>query len=154
MFDLSLGEENIMFEEKGYSGKIVIDQFEEFFFANSSFLKKEDYYKNWLKSIDNLFEFSKTLFLKNVYDPKYANFYIVYSCDLIDNIIYVQNRIIFYEDHPLKEVLHSNLRIGDINFIDDEGNRISTWKTDMKSINDFKDRIIQKLSSLSSNDEF
>jgi len=146
MFDLSLGEEKIMFEETGYMGKIIIGEFEEYFFSNDSFFKKEDYYKNWLKSVDDLFDFSKTFFLTNVYDPKYANFYMAWSCHIMDNIVYFQDCIIPCENYCLEEVIYSNVEMGDIEFVDDEGNKISTWKTDVNSINDFKDRLMQRLS--------
>jgi len=146
VFDLSLGRKKNMFEETGYIGKIVIGEFEEFFFSSDSFFKKEDYYKHWIKSIDSIFEISKIFLLTNVYDPKYANFYMAWSCYLMDNNVYIQNDIISFENYCLEDVIYFNVKIDDLELTDDEGNKISTWKTDVKSIKDFKDRLIQRLS--------
>jgi len=160
MFDLLLDKEEYMFEETGYRGKITVDDFEEYFFSNDSFFKKEDYYRHWLKSVDLLFKYSKAFFLKNVYDPNNANFYMSWKCYLLNDVVYVQDTILFSEDchlidddddddvrkYCLRDVIYSSVEIGDIIFADDEGNKVSTWQTDVRSINDFKKRLEKRLA--------
>jgi len=165
MFDLLLDKEEYMFEETGYRGKIIIDDFEEYFFSSDGFFKKEDYYRHWLKSVDLLFKYSKAFFLKNVYDPNNANFYMSWKCYLLNDVVYVQDTILFSEDchliddddedgytrtYCLRDVIYSSVEIGDIIFADDEGNKVSTWQTDIRSINDFKKRLEKRLAKKSS----
>jgi len=154
MFDLLLDKKRYMFEETEYRGKITVDDFEEYFFSSDSFFKKEDYYRHWLKSVGLLFKYSKAFFLKNVYDPHNSNFCMSWECHLLNGVVYVQDTILFSEDchliddddgdvikYCLRDVIYSSVEIGDIIFADDEGNKVLTWQTDVKSINDFKKRL-------------
>jgi len=146
MFDLLLDKKEKRSEGTGYRGKIIIDDFEEYFFSDDSFFKKEDYYRHWLKSVGLLFKYSKAFFLTDVHDPNNSNFYRSWKCYLLNDVVYVQETLIFSEDchliddddddvrkYCLRDVIYSHVEIDDIRFINDDGHKISTWQTDVRS---------------------
>jgi len=146
MFDLLLDKKEKMYEKTGYRGKITIDDFEEYFFSNDSFFKKEDYYRHWLKSVDLLFKYSKAFFLTDVHDPNNADYCTTWVCHLLNNVVYFQENILLDEGYCLRDVIYSSVEIDDIEFTTDTGNKISTWQTAVRSINDFKKRLEKRLA--------
>jgi len=171
MFDLFLDKKEKIYEEMRYRGKIIIDDFEEYFFSSDSFFKREDYYRHWLKSIGLLFKYSKAFFLTDVYDPSIANNYMSWECHLLNGVVYVQETMLpnenfnenfheffseFYDEdyyirtYCLRDVIYSSVEIDDIEFTTDDGDKISTWQTDVRSIKDFKKRLEKRLAKKSS----
>jgi len=146
MFDLFLDKKEYMFEETGYRGKIIIDDFEEYFFSSDSFFKKEDYYRHWLKSVGLLFKYSKAFFLTDVHDPNNVDYCTAWECHLLNDVVYFQENLLLDEGYCLRDVIYSSVEIEDIEFTTDDGYKISTWQTDVRSINDFKKRLEKRLA--------
>ncbi|GAN64162.1 hypothetical protein AA0313_2881 [Acetobacter indonesiensis NRIC 0313] len=141
MFDICFEKKDSFYEEEGFFGRIFIDSFNEAFFSNTSFFNEVDYQKQWCQAVEVLFHKKKSYFLVNVYDPKVANFFTSWPCYLHNESIYLQNRMLLSEQFNLDKIISFESDIDDLSFVGDEGRKISTWRTDIKSMIDFKNKI-------------
>lgn len=137
MFNIFFNGTDKRYGEAGYTGEIIIDSFSEPFFSNNTFFKEEDYKRHWKKASEILIEKKKSYFLTMVYDPEKANFFTGWPCYQIKNIVYFQNKIIFADQYCLRDVLSFDCDFEDIEFCDEDGEKLSTWETSFQSILDF-----------------
>jgi hypothetical protein len=141
MFDLFFEKSGNYYDEDGYWGKIIVDDFNEIFFSNTTFFDKATYQKQWRHAAELLLKEKKSYFLVSVGDPNTSSFFISWPCYFQDNIVYLQNRIIFADQYPLDKVIFNEVDLGPLQLIDEDDQKISTWETDIQSFVNFKDKI-------------
>lgn len=140
MFDIYFNGTGKRYGETGYTGEIIIGSFSESFFSNNTFFNEKDYKNHWKKATEILIEKNKSYFLTMVYHPEKANFFMGWPCYHIKNIVYFQNQFFFDKQYCLRDLLSFNCGLEDIEFQDEDGNKIETWKTSFQSILDFNSK--------------
>ncbi|AQU86332.1 hypothetical protein B0W47_01430 [Komagataeibacter nataicola] len=141
MFDLFFTSEGRMFGEAGYNGSIKIGNFSENFFSNNIFFNARQYQEQWLAAAERVLSNGKSYFLVNVYDPDMANFFTSWPCSVIDGTVYIQNQIIFADQYCLSDILSFQTNLGEIEFIDEDGEKFSTWQTDLHAMQQFRTKM-------------
>jgi hypothetical protein len=141
MFDLFFEKSGNYYDEDGYWGKIIVDDFNEVFFSNTTFFDKYSYQKQWRHAAELLLKEKKSYFLVDVHNPNTSNFFMSWPCYLQGDIVYLQNWMILADQHPLDKVISNEADLGPLEFIDEDNQKISTWETDIQSFINFKDKI-------------
>ncbi|MGS0646846.1 hypothetical protein ACU81Q_04340 [Komagataeibacter melomenusus] len=141
MFDLSFTGEGRMFDETGYYGTIKIGAFSEDFFSNNTFFNARQYQEQWLAAAERVLANGKSYFLVNVHDPDMANFFMSWPCSVIDGTVYIQNKIIFADQHCLSDILSFHTDLEEMEFTDEDGQKISTWQTDLHAMQQFSTKM-------------
>ncbi|GAA3662065.1 MULTISPECIES: hypothetical protein [Acetobacter] len=141
MFDLFLEKSGNFYDEDGYWGKIIINDFNERFFSNTTFFDKASYQKQWRHAAELLLKKKKSYFLVDVHNPNTSNFFMSWPCYLQDDIVYLQNKMILADQHPLDKIISNEADLGDLRFTNEDDQKISTWETDIQSFVNFLDKI-------------
>ncbi|OUI98746.1 hypothetical protein HK20_05295 [Acetobacter sp. DsW_54] len=64
-----------------------------------------------------------------------------WPCYLQGDIVYLQNKMILADQHPLDKIISNEADLGDLRFTNEDDQKISTWETDIQSFVNFKDKI-------------
>lgn len=137
MFSIKCIKTNLT-EDINY-GRITIDDFEELFELPTDYWNFGDYISHWVKELTDVVEGkTKTALLTTMFYPDQANFFITWPIYRDGDTVYVQNRIIFLEEIEGDfEIEKLSEYVGDRMTIDEDGKKISEWKTDIASIKEF-----------------
>lgn len=122
-------------DEMVLPASIIIDSFTEQVHIPLSYWNYEDYKQSWLKSLEEGIHSKKHSALAvSMYEPNYTNFVFVWVIYFSDECLFVQNSILFLDECP--DFAPENIN----NFIEprtthnEDGMKISEWKTDLSSI--------------------
>ncbi|CNI41503.1 Uncharacterised protein [Yersinia thracica] len=116
--------------------KIVIDDFWETLQLPLSYWELKDYKRSWLASIEKgMHSKNHAALAVSMYDPEQTNFifvWVIYFQD--DDVVFLQNKVIFLEDHPSFTIEKINDFITPRVTHTEDGHKISEWCTDLNSI--------------------
>jgi len=120
-------------------GRIVIGEFEEWFESPLAYWSIEDYRAHWRRSIERTIAgAAKSVLFTSMYEPQCTNWLLCWPLYRERGIVYVQNQMLFMEGiasefDPTNPYRH----IQDRETIDEEGRRISEWKTTVEDLRGF-----------------
>ena len=118
--------------------KIVIDDFWESLQLPLSYWDLNDYKCSWVASLNQgLNSKSHAALTVSMYDIEQANFLFIWVLYFQDNIVFLQNKVLFLEEHPSFSIEKINEFITPRATYTEDGHKISEWHTDLKSIIDF-----------------
>ncbi|CNF73622.1 Uncharacterised protein [Yersinia similis] len=118
--------------------KIVIDDFWEPLQLPLSYWELKDYKRSWLASIEKgLHSKNHAALAVSMYDPEQTNFIFVWVMYFQDDIVFLQNKVLFLEDHPSFTIENINDFITPRITHTEDGHKISEWRTDLNSIMTF-----------------
>lgn len=122
------------------SGRIVIGDFTETFTVPLGFWDESDYLRSWRRAFEvlNANPHSTSCLMTSMTDPGNSNFLACWPMYREGEVVYIQNAIIFLDqiegpfdlDAPW-DFVQPRQRI------DEDGNKISEWKTSMDSLREF-----------------
>lgn len=121
-------------------GEIKIDYFKESFLASLSFWNQANYQAHWKDSLQKIASnnFNQSCLITSMYNPQYANFIFWWILYKEDQIVHIQNHVLFLEtiSEGFKiENIHSYIPEREI--YTEDGETISEWSIDIKEIKDF-----------------
>ena len=120
-------------------GKITVGSFSETFTMPIGYWTVRDYRDSWCRAIARLMsdQNAKSCLMASMTDPETTNFLFCWPLYRLEQIVYVQNSIIFLgEDHPF-DPGQPWLSVWDRQTVDDDGNSISEWQTSISAISAF-----------------
>lgn len=121
---------------------IIIDTFSEMVNIPLSYWNIEDYKRSWLSSLkEGLVSKNHAALVVSMNDPALANFIFTWVIYFEDEIAYVQNSIIFLSDSDNFVPDRINEFIDKRTTHDEDGMKISEWRTDLNSIQSFFDSL-------------
>src|SRR5262245_7128862 len=89
------------YNETTLEGAIVIESFEERFFAPVSYWQPADYQRQWKEALRRILTDAETsCLITALRDPASANFLVWWPMYRVDEIIFVQNQLLFLESLP------------------------------------------------------
>lgn len=117
------------------AAKIVIDDFWEPLQLPLSYWELKDYKRSWLASIEEgLHSKNHAALAVSMYDPEQTNFIFVWVMYFQDDIVLLQNKVLFLEEHPSFTIEKINDFITPRLTHTEDGHKISEWCTDLNSI--------------------
>jgi hypothetical protein len=120
-------------------GEIIIGSFSENFQASISYWRIDRYKSQWKQALKRLIEGSSmTALITSMYDPQLANFIFWWVFYRVEETVYIQNHVLFMDD--IEGTFNEKLIYDYIpkrETVNEDGDRISEWKTDLKSIKTF-----------------
>ncbi|MFD7939026.1 hypothetical protein ACFV4T_31655 [Streptomyces sp. NPDC059755] len=125
-------------------GRITVGGFSETFVMGQTYWDLKHYEASWSNALRALEEsrVRTSCLISSITNPKTANFISCWPLYRIDDAVYVQNSLIL-----LAELDHSFdpdvpwLSVGPREVIDEDGNKISEWRTDILELRDFRERV-------------
>ncbi|MGM7884545.1 hypothetical protein [Yersinia enterocolitica] len=115
--------------------KIVIDDFWETLQLPLSYWELKDYKRSWLASIEKgMHSKNHATLAVSMYDPEQTNFIFVWVIYFQDDDVFLQNKVIFLEEHPSFTIEKINDFITPRVTHTEDGHKISEWCTDLNSI--------------------
>ncbi|MFJ7271318.1 hypothetical protein ACIQV3_32530 [Streptomyces sp. NPDC099050] len=137
------GAENVGQEDEPL-GRIVIADFVEHFRTDLCFWSKQDYWRSWLAAIEVLEEqgHAASCLVTSIADPGSSHVAMCWPLYREGERVFVQNAMIIFDDLPVPfDIDRPWLSIQPHTTVDEDGNRISEWSTDMESVREFGRRI-------------
>lgn len=117
---------------------IIIDEFKEEIHIPLSYWNIEDYKRNWLASLDEGIRTKKHAALAlSMQESGHANFIFVWVVYFVGDDAFVQNDIIFLDECPNFTPEKLNDFIEPRATFNEDGIRVSEWRTDIDSIISF-----------------
>jgi len=122
---------------------IIIDNFTESLHIPVSYWTIEDYKKSWMMSLKQGIE-SKghSALAVSMYEPDFTNFIFTWVMYFDDDVIYVQNKILFLDECSEFTPARINDFISARETYSEDGMKISEWKTDLNSVLTFYNTLI------------
>ncbi|WP_417432008.1 hypothetical protein [Kiloniella sp.] len=138
IFSISLSDTPIIhYDEPCALGTIKIDNFQEDFHAPLTYWSIDDYRKQWAKACQELLSGSdKEALMVTMYDPEYANLLMTWSMYKVENMVYIQNTILFLDQVSFDEANIAK-SISDREIMSEDGERISEWSVSIDAIEKF-----------------
>ncbi|WP_405520383.1 hypothetical protein [Streptomyces canus] len=123
------------------AGRIVVGDFTETFRAELTFWGPEQYERSWARALRRLEEADVTTscLVSSITDPKTANFIFCWVLYRVQDEVFVQNSLILLEE--LDRSFDPDtpwFSVGPREVIDEDGNRISEWCTDIATVREFR----------------
>lgn len=120
-------------------GHIKIGEFCETFEASLSFWNQEDYWTQWQDALRRLIGGEETsCLITSMYNPKIANFIMLWPLYRKDAKIFVQNKLLFLNDiHEEFDFKNLYTYIPQHMTVNEDGHKISEWYTNLDAINIF-----------------
>ena len=119
-------------------GKIIMNNYSETFQSSLSYWNESDYMNQWKNGIKYIIDgHKKSCLVTSMFDPKVANYIFLWLLYLENNVVHIQNQVLFLND--LNESFNEDRiysYISEREIIDEDGNSISEW--DVK-VNDFEE---------------
>jgi len=147
MFDIRFSKEIPDDLEDGVSlayGQIQIGDFQEIFVASLFDWTKEAYCRQWLEAAERLVKGeSKSAFVSSFVPPKNAHHFVWWPSYRIDEVVYVQNQLRFYEQlaSPFEVASLYDFVVDRKRVSEDEGSPISEWELPIQWVRDFLIRV-------------
>lgn len=117
---------------------IIIDDFQEKLNLPLTYWKLSDYKLSWLKSLEiGLANKNHAALAVSMYGPGKSNFIFVWVIYFEDEKAYLQNSVIFLDEHTDFMPDKINEFIEPRTTRDDDGMKISEWCTDLNSVYSF-----------------
>lgn len=121
---------------------IVVDDFSEVMNIPLSYWDIEDYKKSWLKSLkEGLASKKHAALAVSMGDPTLTNFLFAWVIYFEGKVAYVQNSIVFLNECDGFTPGRINEFIDKRTTYDEDGMKISEWRTDLDSIHSFVDSL-------------
>lgn len=122
-------------DEMVLPASIIIDSFTEQVHLPLSYWGYEDYKKSWMMSLEEGIHNKKHAALAvSMYEPDYTNFVFMWVVYFSEKDILVQNSILFLDECPGFTPENINSFIEPRTTHNEDGMKISEWKTDLSSI--------------------
>jgi CdiI N-terminal domain len=120
-------------------GEIIIGEFQENFTSSLSYWNENDYLKQWKSALIRTCDGNhKSCLITSMFNPVSANFIFLWTLYLDENIVHIQNQILFLDDLEtpfLESDPYASIR--DREIISDEGEKISEWDSDINKIKEY-----------------
>lgn len=127
-----------MEEELVLPAEIIIDDFKERLNIPISYWGFDDYKKSWLKSLESGLANKKHAVLAvSMYEPSCTNFVFVWVLYFFNEDVFLQNKVLFLDEHPDFDVENINDFINPRITHNEDGMKISEWNTDLDSVRHF-----------------
>ncbi len=131
-----------MEDEPVLPAEIIIDDFNEKLNIPISYWGLSDYKQSWLKSLESgLANKDHAVLAVSMYEPGKSNFIFVWVIYFEEKNAYLQNRIIFLDEHPNFMPDKINEFIEPRTTHNEDGMKISEWNTDLDSVRYFYNRL-------------
>jgi hypothetical protein len=121
-------------------GRITVGDFAEEFEASLTYWSADDYHASWQAALSVLAatESATSCLISSLTDPATSNFVFCWPLYRDGDDVYVQSSLIFLENLPgTFDAARPWLYVQPRATVDDDGNRISEWRTDMTAIRQF-----------------
>lgn len=132
---------NSLLSENGETvmpASIVIDSFTEELHIPLSYWCIEDYKKSWKKSLEEGIKSRRHAALAvSMYEPDFTNFIFVWVIYFSGEKVFIQNSVLFLDECKSFSIEKINEFIEPRTTYNEDGEKISEWSTDIKSILDF-----------------
>ena len=122
------------------SGRIVIGDFTETFNVPLGFWDESDYRRSWRQAFEvlNTNPHSTSCLMTSMTDPDSSNFLACWPMYREGEDVYIQNAIIFLDEiEGAFDPAAPWGWVGPRHGVDEDGNKISEWTTDMDSLREF-----------------
>jgi hypothetical protein len=123
-------------------GRITLGEFTEGFEADLTYWGVEDYRRSWLAALSVLETGpgATSCLVSSITDPASSNFVFCWPLYRAGDDVFVQNALVFLDEltvpfDPARPWLSVQPRAT----VDEDGNRISEWRTEMAGIRRFRD---------------
>lgn len=127
------------YDQRTLEGSIVVDTFEERFFAPVSYWNADDYRLHWKKSLQRILTGADvSCLITSMYDPNTANFIVWWPIYLMCDVVIFQNQLLFLE--PLQGSFDANdpFRFVRPRQVTSQlGKKISEWTTSLECVRHF-----------------
>jgi hypothetical protein len=124
-----------MNDELVLPAEIVIDDFQEKLYIPITYWKLSDYKMSWLKSLEHgLTNKEHSVLAVSMYEPVDMNFIFIWVIYFHDNKVFIQNKVLFLDEHPDFTVDRINDFIDSCITYNEDGMKTSEWNTDLKSV--------------------
>ncbi|WP_137169734.1 hypothetical protein [Marinomonas sp. FW-1] len=145
-FSLELNNEVVVSHgEEVLFGEINIHSFSEKIRSPISYWNRKRYLSQWRFGLNEIISGNKkSAIVTSMYDPINANFIVIWPLYLIEEDVFIQNRILFMED--LKEPFNESKMsayIDDRETVNEDGEAISEWKVSISDIH----KVLNSLNS-------
>ncbi|BCQ36920.1 hypothetical protein ERHA54_45310 [Erwinia rhapontici] len=136
MFNILVKEDPLEIDgECVFSASIIINDFEEKVYLPLSYWSLSDYRESWKSEVEEgLNKNSHSVLAVSMYESSKANFIFSWVLYYSGNDVFIQNKIIFLDEHPNFTVESINSCIGSRKTHTEDGMQISEWHTDLNSI--------------------
>jgi hypothetical protein len=124
-------------------GRITLGDFAEEFDADLTYWDTGDYQRSWHQALTVLETDDKatSCLVSSITDPATSNFIFCWPLYRDGDDVYVHNAIIFLEELTVPfDPARPWLSVQPRETVDEDGNRISEWRTDMDEIRRFRDQ--------------
>lgn len=114
---------------------IIIDEFSEMMNIPVTYWNICDYKRAWLRSLkEGLANKNHATLAVSMYEPEHTNFLFTWVLYFEEEKVFVQNKILFLDEHPDFTVDKINYFIEPRITHNEDGMKISEWSTDLKSV--------------------
>jgi len=143
MFEITLDGEQIVFEgEWVQPASIVIDNYTESLYLPLSYWSADDYKKAWLASLrEGLARKDHAALAVSMYEPEQTNFIFTWVLYFDGMDVYLHNNMVFLDECRGFTVEQINKFVEPRTTHNEEGIKISEWRTNLKSVIDFYHRL-------------
>ncbi len=139
-FSISFLDEPVFYDEQTPMavGELVLGDYRESIHASLFQWSKLDYEAHWRKAIETLLEGPKSALIVEYVSPEFATHLVWWPMYRIENVVYIQNHLLFYDHLPQPFSLDNMLSIiKDRVTVNEDGNRISEWSVKLSDVQDF-----------------
>lgn len=127
-----------VFGEQVYPSKIVINDFCEWINIPVVYWDIEQYKDSWKKSIKYGLETKEhAALIVSMYDPDNLNFISTWTLYFVNELVYIQNKLIFVNEYNNFDVNNINDFISNREIYNEDGVRISEWQCTVEDIIEF-----------------
>lgn len=123
-------------------GRIRISDFTEVFCLSLRFWSAADYRQSWRRSIEHLLsggQAAVSCLITSITDPSNSNFVMTWALYRERSVVHVQNSVVFLDEQfdPGMPWLAIQPRVT----LNEDGMRISEWRTELTAIRSFGERL-------------
>ena len=140
MFNIEITQEEFYNENdiKCIYGKITLGEFHEKFSMSLSFWKKDEYLRQWKKSLSEAIREGQSCLITSMVEPIKDNYIFCWPIYNEGDYLIFQNRILFLSDLSEEFKLENlNDYVGERTQYDEDGEKISEWKLKKEEVNTF-----------------
>lgn len=144
MFEITFTNKNIQYGTSIYNlAYIVINDYKESLKIPIGYWNKSDYIKSWVTMLeDGLNNQTASMLVTSMHEPSTMNFFSSWILYYENESVFIQEKINFLDDIKNFNLESLNLYIPNREVVNEDGLKISEWKTDIKSIYNFYNDLI------------